>query len=542
MRCVERAGSTNPWALPFVGIRVRRVASVVLFAVGAVLPLWPTLAASAPGQVDTVLIPRERVDTAITGLDGLASAIMEKTGIPGLAIAVVHEGATVFARGYGVRELGKPAAVDAETVFQVASLSKSLAGTVVARQVGEGIVAWDTRVKTYLPWFELQDDWVADHVTIGDLFSHRSGLPDHAGDDLEDLGFGRREILERLRSVPLDGFRDTYAYTNFGLTAAAEAVAGAAGTDWAALCERALYSPLGMVATSSRFDDFAAKDNRAVGHTIVGGKFAPLRVRMPDAQSPAGGVSSTVGDLARWMILVLSEGRFGGEVIVDREALLAAVTPQMISRPSSTAEALPGFYGYGFGVGIQPTGRTTISHSGAFVLGAATNYVMLPAEKLGIVVLSNAAPVGAVEALTAQFMDLVQYGSVQRDWLALFGTLFEDMTAPAGKLVGVDLPAKPVPPAALLAYEGIYENDYFGPARLTIQDERLSLTLGPQGQTFGLRHFAGNQFYFPVFNESMPEGSLSSISFKLDESGEAGAFVVEFLNEYGLGRFVRRSN
>ena len=161
MRCVEGVGSTKPGALPFVGIRVRRVASVVLFAVGAVLPHWPTLAASAPGQVDTVPIPRERVETAIAGLDGLASAVMEKTGIPGLAIAVVHEGATTFARGYGVRERGKPAAVDAETVFQVASLSKSLAGTVVARQVGEGIVAWDTRVKTYLPWFELQDDWVA---------------------------------------------------------------------------------------------------------------------------------------------------------------------------------------------------------------------------------------------------------------------------------------------------------------------------------------------------------------------------------------------
>ena len=120
-----------------------------------------------------------------------------------------------------------------------------------------------------LPWFALGDPYVTANVTVGDMFSHRSGLPDHAGDRLEDMGFDRRQVLEKLRLEPLDPFRITYQYTNFGVTAAAEAVATAAGTDWARLSNDTVYAPLGMTSTSSRFADFVARPNRAVGHMSV---------------------------------------------------------------------------------------------------------------------------------------------------------------------------------------------------------------------------------------------------------------------------------
>ena len=135
---------------------------------------------------------------------------------------------------------GAPETVDADTVFQIASLSKPVTATIVARQVQAGVVGWDTPVAKHLPWFKLKDPWVTTHVTIGDLLSHRSGLPDHAGDTLEDLGFDRRQVLERLRLLPLAPFRISYAYTNFGFTAGAEATAVASGKDWATLSEDAL--------------------------------------------------------------------------------------------------------------------------------------------------------------------------------------------------------------------------------------------------------------------------------------------------------------
>jgi CubicO group peptidase (beta-lactamase class C family) len=153
---------------------------------------------------------------------------MTTSGIPGMAIAVVHGGKTLYAKGFGVRDVRSPEKVDADTVFQLASLSKPIAATVVAHQVGIRDLTWDAPIVAHLPWFALSDPAVTGMLTVADLFAHRSGLPDHAGDLLEDLGYGRRAVLERLRFLPLAPFRTSYAYTNFGVTAAAEAVASPA--------------------------------------------------------------------------------------------------------------------------------------------------------------------------------------------------------------------------------------------------------------------------------------------------------------------------
>jgi CubicO group peptidase (beta-lactamase class C family) len=93
-----------------------------------------------------------------------------------MAVAVVHGGKTVYAKGFGVREVGKDDKVDADTVFQLASLSKSVAASVVAHQVGTGSVTWDTPIVSKRPGFALKDPYVTQNVTIGDMFAHRSGL------------------------------------------------------------------------------------------------------------------------------------------------------------------------------------------------------------------------------------------------------------------------------------------------------------------------------------------------------------------------------
>src|SRR6185312_9574369 len=135
------------------------------------------------------------------------------------------------------------------------------------------------------------DPYVGSHVTIGDMYAHRSGLYEHAGDELEEIGYDRAAIIERLREIPLEPFRTTYHYGNFDITTAAESVAQAAGEDWADLSERLLYEPLGMNSTSSRFADLEDRDDRALGHVEVDGEWiVNPDQRQPDAQSPAGGV------------------------------------------------------------------------------------------------------------------------------------------------------------------------------------------------------------------------------------------------------------
>ena len=495
----------------------------------------PTL---SPSETAGVPVPPGQIDHAIAQLDSLAASLRAKTGIPGLAIAVVRDGTTVYAKGFGVRKVGETDPVDRHTVFQLASVSKSLSATVVARQIGRGGIAWNTPLIKHLPWFALSDEWVTRHVTIADMFSHRSGLPDHAGDDLEDLGYDRQAVLERLRWLPLGAFRADYAYTNFGLTAAAEATAAAAGTDWATLSEDAVYRPIGMSSTSARFSDFMSRPNRAAGHVRSGDHWVAKYQRQPDAQSPAGGVSSSVDDMARWIAMVLQGGRYGTEPIVAPEALLPALTAQVISDHSGTPAARPGLYGYGFGVGLQPSGRMTISHSGAFGLGAATTYMLVPSLALGIIVLSNGFPVGAVEALSASFADLVQFGVVTRDWLTAYGERMAKLTAPFGSLVGKTPPATS-PPADLQSYAGVYENNYFGPATVLHSNSGLHLAIGPGDAQFWLRHWDGSVFVYTPTGENAPDGSLSKVTFTIGRSGRASELAIEFYADSGRAVFKR---
>jgi len=489
-----------------------------------------------PPLVPAMPLPDNAVDNAVAKLDGLAEDLLKKSGIPGLAVAVVHGGKTVYAKGFGVKDVKDGDAqgnrVDADTVFQLASLSKSVSSTVVAHQVGVNAIGWDTPVVSKLPWFALADPSITQMVTVGDLFAHRSGLPDHAGDMLEDLGYDRRYVLEKLRALPLDPFRISYAYTNFGLTAAAEAVATSAGRSWEDLADEALFTPLGMSSTSYRFTDYQARANRAVGHIHIDGKYEPLYTRDPQAQSPAGGVSSSVNDMTHWLAMMLADGSYGGTQVIDSKALLPAITPQITSAPGSEPAMRSGFYGYGFNVSTTSASRVQLSHSGGFELGSGTNFVILPSADVGIIALTNGTASGVPEALTAEFADLVQFGEIREDWYPLYQQALEPDEQPVGSLVGKQPPPNPLPAAPLSSYVGTYDNPYWGPARVGEKDGGLQLELGSK-LTVPLKHWDGNVFTYEWVSENSPPGSVGKATF------DGNKLTLEYYDERGTGTFTR---
>ncbi|MEE6137079.1 serine hydrolase [Mycobacterium sp. 050128] len=496
-----------------------------------------TLSEAPPNEVSGLDVPAGRIDAAIAKVDGLVDDLMRSTGVPGLSVAIVRGGKTVYAKGFGVKDAtkgnGQDNKVDADTVFQLASVSKSVGATVVAHEVASNVVTWDTPVVSRLPWFALSDPYVTSHVTIADLYSHRSGLPDHAGDKLEDLGYDRRQVLERLKYLPLAPFRSSYFYTNFGLTAAAEAVAAAAGKPWEDLSDEVLYRPLGMASTSSKYADYLARPNRAVLHVKVGDKWEPRFQRDPDAQTPAGGVSSSTNDMARWLTMVMANGTYNGQQITSPEALLPAITPQVVSSPASSPKARAGTYGHGFNTSVTSSGRTEYSHSGAFGSGAATNFVAMPSEDVGIIALTNGAPYGIPEALTAQFMDLVQYGQIREDWPALYNHAIGWMNNAEGSLVGKQAPANPAPARPLTDYLGVYASDYWGPAVVTQNNGQLQLALGLKNQAFGLTHWDGDTFTFSITDENAPPGTISKAVFS------GNTLNLEYYDSDKLGTFTR---
>lgn len=492
---------------------------------------------------DAIAIPKGSKEQAVKDLPRIVQDIMARSHVPGMAVAVVIDGKTVLAQGYGMREVGKPAPVDAQTVFQIASISKSLSATVAAIEVSRGTVSWEDPVARYLPDFKLSNGYVSEHGTIGDFFAHRSGLPGTAGDDLEDLGYTRAEVLTRLRLLPLDAFRTSYHYANFSTTIGAEAVAKAAGRPWDRLAQERLFTPLGMTSTSYRYQDFMARGNRAVLHGYQNGVIVPLGQRNADEQAPAGGVSSTVGDLAEWLKLLLADGKRPGSTtappLIAASALLPALSPQSFSARAHSLDARSGFYGYGFNVNTELGGRPSMGHSGAFLMGTGTTFKIVPSAGIGIVVLTNGAPVGAAESVAATFIDTALYGKPTRDWYAAYHGAMVGFFEPQADLSGQKRPAAPAPAKALPQYVGHFDNPYYGPAEIQQANGGLTLTLGPKGMRFAMTHWDGDTFAFSPAGEAELVDSQASLVFKTNAGGVSG-FDIKFYDEGGQGSWTRK--
>jgi len=378
---------------------------------------------------------------------------------------------------------------------------------------------------------------------LADLFAHRSGLLDHAGDLLEDLGFDREEVLHRLRYLePAYSFREGYEYTNFGLTAAAVAVAQVVGMSWEELSAERLYDPLGMTHTSSRFADYVAEPNRAIPHVKDGDSWVVTpKQRDPDAQSPAGGVSSTARELAQWMRLQLGQGNFEGQQLIPAAALAPMHLPQAVSNvPPDPATQRAGFYGLGSNVSYTDFGAVQWSHSGAFGSGAATAYYLLPGSGFGVLVLTNGAPVGAPEALCLSVLDLATTGSVTRDWLAFVGPRMA--AAMDEDTYGTEAdwntpPADATPSAPNAAYLGTYRNDYYGDAEIAQAADGLALRIGPKPLEFPLTHFDRDTFSWQPAGENAV--GRSGLTFLIGADETAVAFRDDYLAMDDAGVLLR---
>jgi CubicO group peptidase (beta-lactamase class C family) len=478
----------------------------------------------------------EQVNQAVRETRRLCEDQIEKDAVPGLAIAVVFQDQVVYAAGFGVRDVNTREPVNADTVFQLASLSKAIGSTVVAELVGEGKISWDSRVSDLDPEFAMYDPWVTREITIRDFYAHRSGLPANAGDSLEILGFNREQILHRLRyQKPDSSFRSHWAYTNFGVTETAVAAGKAYNLTWEDASEQKLYRPLGMNSTSSRYADFSARTNKALGHVQVDGKWVQKYKRDPDPQSPAGGVSSSVNDLAKWMRLQLANGQFEGKRIVDEKALAETHSPQIFMW-FDPLNGLPLFYGLGWIVSYDTEGRLRLWHTGIFTSGAGTIVQLVPSERLGIVVLTNAFPPGVGEGLALTFTDVALYGKATRDWLAHFNKMYSNVAALG---VGTDYskpPAAPGPALATSAYVGTYTNNFYGEIQIIEQGGGLAIVEGPSKLTFPLKHYDRD-----LFTCENTEGEMSGVIFTIGADGKARTVVVEDLNLQDDGTFKRRA-
>ncbi len=450
--------------------------------------------------------PQPPVFSKLPALTQFVKDSMDKMHVPGVAVGVVYRDQVIYLQGFGVRSVEAADPVTADTVFHLASVSKPIASTVVATAVGDGFVDWDDRVAELDPTFHLSDPEVEAQLTIRDLLSHRSGLPESAGDVLEELGFSRPEILSRMRLLPFSGkFRQTYTYSNFPYTEGALAGVSRTRQVWEAYAERRLFRRLGMTSTSYRSSDFDNRSDKAAMHVLIGNQAKARYRREPDSEAPAGGATSNVHDMVQLLRLHLSGGRVDGDQVVASRALAETHKQQIVIGINETTRG-PAYYGLGWNVDYDADGNLLLSHSGAFRTGTGTTLMLQPSLQLGIVVLTNAQPTGLAEAVTHHFFDLVKLGSPQKDWLQFYGDIFKQAIAASDSAptdyAHIEPPASPVSPQPSSAYIGHYQNSYYGVIEVFAERGQLYLRLPARSTIYALQHWDGDLFTFRYEAES----------------------------------------
>jgi CubicO group peptidase (beta-lactamase class C family) len=414
--------------------------------------------------------------------DATVTRAMRTFEVPGLAIAVVKDGRVLVARGFGVRRLGDATPVDAHTDFQIASNTKAFTTALLAQLVDSGRIAWDDPVTKYLPWFQLSDPWVTREFTIRDLVTHRSGLGLGGGDLVWwHSDYDQAEVVRRLRAAkPVTSFRSTYAYDNVLYIAAGLVVEAVTGKAWKDVLRDRILAPLGMTETAA---DIAlmSGSNAAAPHARIDGRLQVVPLDTINNTLPAGGIVSNVTDLAKWMIARLDSGALpGGQRLFSARQAKEMWSSQTILGIGDFAPPFaalrPNFAAYALGWSLRDYhGRKIVTHTGGLA-GMTSRTLLVPEERLGIVLLTNAeTPI--ITALPYQILDTF-LGAPPTDWITRFHDDQLKGQAAVDSVVRAAATSRDSashPSLALAKYAGRYSDALYGDVTIAMEGDHLVL-------------------------------------------------------------------
>jgi len=501
-----------------------------LLALGLV-PLAPAVAqepaaATAPAQV--ALDPAQ--------LGAWVEAARERFEVPGIAVAVVKDGQVVFEGGWGVRELGKPDPVDAHTLFAIASNTKAFTAASLAMLADEGKLSLEDRVVEHLPEFRMADPYVTAQMRVRDLLTHRSGLGLGAGDLLFWPGsdYSTEEVVARLKDVPLaSSFRERYAYDNILYAAATLLIERVSGQSYAQFLQQRFFDPLGMAGTRFNADALRPGDRAASGHAKA--DFTTLRPTFPltwHNAAGAGGIYSSVHDMARWMNAQLAGGRYtdaeGREQRLFSErrhkSMWTLHTPINIPEPAvpELAASRPDFLGYGEGWMLSTyRGEKLVWHTGGWP-GMVSRVTLVPGRNLGVVVLTNQESGGAFNAVTLHVLDAFLQPAERVDWVAAYAAAAEKSKARADdawakRVAARDKRSKPSLP--LSGYAATYRDAWYGDVEVKQENGRLLMRFTRSPLLVGeLQHWQHDTFLVKWRERTLNGDAF--VTFHLDPDGK----------------------
>ena len=464
----------------------------------------------------------------VADLDAFIEQALKDYQVPGAAVAVVRDGKVVLLKGYGVRDITKPDKVDENTIFQLASVTKTLTGAAASSVVDEGKLDLDTPIFNYVPEFVGYDSYMTRWLTTRDLLAMRTGWPEFSGDEIDSFGYDRAEILHRLRYfVPRYSLRQVAQYSNMGFFVAGEVAARASGMSWNDLVAKRLFTPLGMTRSGTVIKGL--KDaNMYSPHAFVDGKIQVVEPSILDTTGAASSGTSTVSDMSKFMLMLLNKGTYDGTPVLKPDSVAEMFKRSMVGE-LSFSETPPigeatGFY-YGLGVGSYDFAGHHVIEKGGALAGVRTVLVLVPDMNAGIVVLSNLNLTVFPEAVRAFYLHQLVGTDPQADEKEIF-----ELNSQIQKLVHP--PTPPTNPqkfnGTLQSLVGVYENDYHGRCEIKLNEQDLQVQCGPAKYTASLTHW-NNGAFMMLFPGATQAPAMTT--FTIGEDGKADSFTHQ---EWGI--------
>ena len=464
-----------------------------------------SLAALAAACLVTLPADAQKPAAPPPDFDAYVARVMKSFTVPGVAVAIVKDGKVVLAKGYGVRRLGDPTAVDARTQFGIASNSKLFTATALAILAEEDKVELDAPVIRYLPWFAMYDPYVTRELTVRDLLVHRSGFGLGAGDLLwwPPSTYDRKEIARRLRYIrPATSFRSAYAYDNVLYLVAGEVIEAASGQTWEEFVRTRILERVGMTHSDVHHSAAGRPGNVATPHAELNDTVRPVAPFLSDNTNPAGGIVSGAEDMAKWVMVQLDSGR-----VADGTRLFSPASTRQLWRevtPEPIGEAPPGLphlrpNGYGYALGLESRdyrGKLLLTHTGGLP-GYVSRVAMIPELRLGVVVLTNQESGLAFNSIAYRVLD--HYLGVKvPDYVGIYQGLLANNRAQLAALerqASSQRDSTSGPSLPLERYAGTYRDVWYGDVAITRESGGLVIRMTRTPSMVGdLQHWQHDTF------------------------------------------------
>lgn len=457
--------------------------------------------------------------------------VQEKFLIPGIAVGLLDKNGFSYTKGFGTLSITDTRVVDENSIFALASISKSTASAGLSILVDEGKIKWTDQVRRFLPDFALYDAFATKEIQIRDLLIHNSGLsPVSGGTIWYDSTITRKEVVHRLRYLkPTASFRSSYAYQNICYLVAGEIIEAITGETWDEFIYHRIFQPLGMNRTSTRLSDLPIIQNYTKPHTWLNESIVEIPYRNHENVGAGAAINSSADDWLKYLGLFLNDGQHNGKQIISPERIKEMWFPQTIIPDENVPTDLASlFNAYGMGWFLREyAGEKVVNHSGG-VDGMRTQMCILPSSGIGFLIFTNLEPGYGLKAIYYSLLDLITKNEIRTDWIVYYYDLQKQYFEGLGQEQVERQKKRKINTSHRFpksVYCGVYFDPKVGNILVSLNDDRMRLDF-EQSRCFhaNLSHWENDTFEIHWDDPFIPKGLLT---FKFDDNGTPEQLILD---------------